>query len=85
MMFRCQKFEKYKKNIVLKFYTKLNGIETFSYENLCVDSLNWSMLLKNVIREEKNFELQDEKFCLSYNVIVLLPVHSPALLPAIVG
>lgn len=68
-------FQSIDENRVLQYFAAADTIETFHYKELRVDSSKFTDLL-NKNRPMNGFQ---------QNVIVFLSMHSPALLPAIVG
>lgn len=82
-MLNLIQFEKFNKNNVLKYYDKANTIENYSYEDLQRESFKLCLSLNNIFHST-SIE-NDANFHMEYNVAVMLPTHSPALIPAIVG
>lgn len=85
-MFTKEHFEKFNKNIVLKYYKTTDSIKNYFYRELLIDSFNLCHILNVIFEQElKIVTTQDNDFYMNCNVAVLLSVHSPALLPSFVG
>lgn len=74
-MFNLLNFQERNSNKVLKFYATVDSVQVFTYADLYEES---NKLLEG-IRSWKNDSTS------VYNIAILLTLHSPALLPAIVG
>lgn len=83
-MFHLNRLRDFGKSLILKYFDEDSIIEHFSYENLCVDSLQLCQRLNDILSEFLITKIEN-KNCVHYNVAVILPTHSPALLPAFIG
>lgn len=81
-MFNLTDFKKKSDQIVLKFYETAGLPQVYSYDDLHRQSVLLSTVLKEYVTCMSN---ESAHFSQNFNVAILLPVHSPALLPAIVG
>lgn len=71
-MFNLSNFQKWKDCRVLKFYETADSLQEFSYGDLYGDSIRLASCIENVLSA-------------TANIGILLSIHSPALLPVIVG
>lgn len=87
-MFKILHLESFAEKNVLKYYGTKDKFEFYLYKDLCVDSKKLMEVLNDLKiskkRQLNNLNDNDENIILS-NIAILLPNHSPALLPAIVG
>lgn len=83
-MFHFNHLRDFGKNLVLKYFDQDCVIEKFSYENLCIDSLQLCKRLNDILNECLKTKIEMENG-VHFNVAVILPTHSPALLPAFIG
>lgn len=82
-MFNLSDFEKKSNNTLLKFFeTANNPPQVYSYGYLHQQSIQLSRALEELLR---NITSQSTQSTLNFNIAILLPVHSPAVLPALVG
>lgn len=82
-MFNLSDFEKKSNNTLLKFFeTANNPPQVYSYGDLHQQSIQLSGALEELLR---NITSQSTQSTLNFNIAILLPVHSPAVLPALVG
>lgn len=82
-MFNLSDFEKKSNKTLLKYFeTANNPPQIYSYGDLHVQSIQLSAALEEVLR---NITSQSTQSTLNLNIAILLPVHSPAILPALVG
>lgn len=83
-MFHLNDLRAFGKSLVLRYFDQDCVTENFSYENLCIDSLQLCQRLNDILNECLKTKIEN-KNCVHYNVAVILPTHSPALLPAFIG
>lgn len=80
-MFKLSNFERWTDCRVLRFFERVNHTETFSYAKLHKNATKLATCLKNIITTSTN----DSSHKNGLNIGILLSIHSPALLPAVVG
>lgn len=83
-MFHLNQLRDFGKSLILKYFDEDSVIEHFSYENLYMDSLQLCQRLIDILSEFLITKFENTN-CVNYNVAVILPTHSPALLPAFIG
>lgn len=84
-MFDLQKFEMFDEKIILKYYGKANAVVNYSFKDLLCDSLNLCQNLVEIFNKNVDVKEKNAGLSTNYNVAIILPVHSPALVAAIVG
>lgn len=84
VMFHLNHLRDFGKSLVLKYFDQDCVIEKFSYENLCTDSLQLCQRLNDILNECLITKIENKNY-VHYNVAVIFPTHSPALLPAFIG
>lgn len=80
-MFNLSNFERWSDCRVLKFFETIDVAQVFSYADLHKDSTKLVKCLKNIMTTSRD----DSSHLIGLNVGILLSIHSPALLPAVVG
>lgn len=83
-MLNINRLRDFGKSLVLNYFDHDCLSERFSYENLCTDSLQLCQRLTDILNLCSLTQIEN-KNCIHYNVAVILPTHSPALLPAVIG
>lgn len=79
-MFNLSDIKKRGDSKVLKFFETVESSQVYSYADLYGDSVNLSTCLEKLLISKV-----DDNSAQSFNVAIWLPVHSPAILPSIVG
>lgn len=79
-MFNLSDIQKRGDDRVLKFIETVDSSQVYSYADLYIDSTRLSKCLGELL--ESTAIGNDAR---GFNVAILLPVHSPAILPSIVG
>lgn len=67
---------------VLQYFEKADSSIEYSYADLYRHSIEISSKLKKILIKTISNQIDSPIGC---NIAILLPVHSPALLPALVG
>lgn len=82
-LFKCRNSEK----IVLKYYKTTDSFECFTYDQLYHDSVKLQNELRNVLKTiHSDVDVEEGSQSIScLNIALLFTIHSPAILPAIVG
>ncbi|XP_031624083.1 beta-alanine-activating enzyme [Contarinia nasturtii] len=81
-MFDLSNIQKRGDNNVLKFFETADSLHVYSYADLHRDSIKVLKILEEYVGNTANQTKLNEQH---FNVGILLPVHSPAILPIIVG
>lgn len=79
-MFDLDTVKNFNDKIALKYYETVDSVELFSYSAIHIDSLKVKECIEKLLPESR-----DQKCWNIYNIGILLPTHSPVLLPAIIG
>lgn len=81
-MFNLSNFQRRNERLVLQYFETADSSKVYSYADLYRQSLELSTNLQKILSKTANNSSQSSP---NYSIAILLPVHSPALLPAIVG
>lgn len=79
-MFNLSDIQKRNDSRVLKFFKTVDSSQIFSNADLYRDSISLSTCLQQMSKSTVI-----ESGARGFNVAILLPVHSPAVLPSILG
>lgn len=82
MMFNLSEIQKRNEKTVLQYFHTVDSSQVFSYADLYKNSIELAANIQNILRKSASSSAVSIN---RINVAVLLPLHSPALLPAIVG
>lgn len=82
-MFNLSNFQRRNERLVLQYFETADSSKVYSYADLYRQSLELSTNLQKILSKTANNSSQSSSP--NYSIAILLPVHSPALLPAIVG
>lgn len=81
-MFNLLDFKRRNEKNVLQYFETADSRQSFSYADLYTRAFEFSSNLQKILIENASNSKQSALNC---NIAILLTVHSPALLPAIVG
>lgn len=69
--------------IALKHHENIESSELFTYRHILNDSVAVKNCVTRILSDGESSET--DHIWRQYNVVIALPTHSPALLPAIIG
>lgn len=81
-MFNLSNIKKFGKKNVLQYFEAADSIKVYTYDDLYIQSSQFSRCLRCFLKTLPNRSMHSVQ---STNIAVSLPIHCPALLPAIIG
>lgn len=81
-MFNLSDFQRRGNDIVLKFFETVDSPQVYSYADLYRQSSGLSSSIQQLLKTTADVTKQSAG---NFNIAILLPVHSPAILPALVA
>lgn len=81
-MFSLSTFQRRNNANVLQFIKATNSKQTYSYAELHDQSIGLSTNIQTNLLNTESCSTQSFRL---FHIAILLPVHSPAILPAVVG